>query len=139
MPHWYWGVDGGRPGTLITYFGQDPHQARRVRIGQGQTHHIAFAVPDDDAQLEWREKILRAGLKVTEVRDRVYFKSIYFDDPDGHLIELATEGPGFLVDEQAGALGASLRLPPWLEANREAIERGLSPLSIPPNPTPEVT
>ena len=129
--HWYWGVDDGKPGTLITYFERDPQRTRRVRMGAGQTHHFALAVTDETAQLEWREKLLRAGLRVSPVMDRVYFKSIYTNDPDGHIVELATLGPGFTFDEEVAGLGTSLKLPPWLEANRPQIERQLKPLAVP--------
>jgi glyoxalase family protein len=126
--HWYWGSDDGRPGTLITYFEHDPEAARRARIGAGQTHHYALAVTDEEAQLAWRERLVEAGLPVSPVRDRVYFKSIYTRDPDGHIVELATLGPGFAVDEPPEALGSGLMLPPWLEPQRGAIERRLTPL-----------
>ena len=133
--HWYWGVGDGRPGTLITYF---EHRAgRRVRMGAGQTHHFALAVPDEETQLTWREKLLRAGLRVSPVMDRVYFKSIYTNDPDGHIVELATAGPGFTVDEPAAELGQSLKLPPWLEDQRGEIERLLRPLTVVPWPVQE--
>ncbi len=126
--HWYWGVGAGRPGTLITYFERDPLRNPRARMGAGQTHHFALAVADEETQLEWRERLLAAGLRVSPVMDRVYFKSIYTNDPDGHIVELATLGPGFTVDEPAEQLGSSLRLPPWLEANRADIEGALRPL-----------
>ncbi len=100
--HWYWGVGDRRLGTLITYFGRNPARERRMRMGAGQTHHFAFAVPDEQTQLAWREKLVKAGLRVTPVLDRVYFKSIYTNDPDGHIVELATAGPGFAVDEDPG-------------------------------------
>jgi glyoxalase family protein len=129
--HWYWGVGDGQPGTLITYFERDPQREPRARLGAGQAHHFALSVPDDAAQLVWREKLLNAGLTVTEVRDRVYFKSIYTNDPDGHIIELATAGPGFSVDESQAKLGHSLMLPPWLEARRAEIQSGLIPLVLP--------
>src|SRR5262249_49423845 len=129
--HWYWGVGDGRPGTLITYFERDPERERRMRMGAGQTHHFALAVPDEATQLEWREKLLEAGLRVTPVLDRVYFKSIYTNDPDGHIVELATMGPGFMVDESAEALGTSLKLPPWLEQYRGDISASLKPLTMP--------
>lgn len=128
--HWYWGVGEGQPGTLITYFERDPQRERRARIGAGQTHHFALSVPDDATQLEWREKLLKAGLRVSPVIDRIYFKSIYTQDPDGHTVELATAGPGFSVDEDIKTLGTSLKLPPWLEANRSKIESGLEPIRI---------
>jgi glyoxalase family protein len=128
--HWYWGVGDGRPGTLITYFERQPGKERRARIGIGQTHHFALAVPDVDAQMEWREKLLRAGHRVTPVIDRIYFKSIYTNDPDGHIVELATAGPGFLVDEEIPELGRRLMLPPWLEAQRAEIESALQPIAV---------
>jgi len=128
--HWYWGVGEGKPGTLITYFERDPTRTRRARLGAGQTHHFALAVPDEQAQLEWRERLLSAGLQVTPVLDRVYFKSIYTRDPDGHIVELATLGPGFLVDEDSSALGQNLKLPPWLERTRPQIEAALKPITV---------
>ncbi|HEU5015515.1 MAG TPA: VOC family protein [Roseiflexaceae bacterium] len=127
--HWYWGVGDGRPGTLITYF-ERPGE-RRVQMGAGQTHHFALAVPDEEAQLAWRRKLIGAGYNVSPVRDRVYFKSIYTNDPDGHIVELATAGPGFAVDESPEELGTGLMLPPWLEEHRHAIERSLKPITIP--------
>jgi glyoxalase family protein len=129
--HWYWGIGDGRPGTLITYFGRDPLKERRMRMGAGQTHHFALAVPDEASQLEWREKLLRAGLRVSPVMDRVYFKSIYTNDPDGHIVELATAGPGFGVDEPAAELGQNLKLPAWLEPRRAEIEAVLRPIPVP--------
>ncbi len=129
--HWYWGVGDGRPGTLITYFERDPLKERRMRMGAGQTHHFALAVADDQTQLEWREKLLQAGLRVTPVLDRVYFKSIYTNDPDGHIVELATAGPGFTADEAPADLGTRLQLPPWLESHRADIAGSLRPLEVP--------
>ena len=129
--HWYWGVGDGRPGTLITYFERDPRKEPRMRMGAGQTHHFALAVADDQTQLEWRERLLRAGLRVTPVLDRIYFKSIYTNDPDGHIVELATVGPGFAVDEASADLGTRLQLPPWLEPHRAEIASGLRPLDVP--------
>jgi glyoxalase family protein len=129
--HWYWGVGDGRPGTLITYFGRSAARERRMRMGAGQTHHFALAVPDEETQLGWRERLIKAGVPVTPVKDRVYFKSIYMNDPDGHIVELATLGPGFAVDEDPALLGTQLMLPPWLERDRERIERNLRPISAP--------
>jgi glyoxalase family protein len=126
--HWYWGVGDGRPGTILTYFGRDPKREPRAQMGAGQTHHFALSVPDEATQLEWREKLLSAGHRVSEVMDRVYFKSIYTNDPDGHIVELATAGPGFAVDEDPATLGQKLMLPPWLERHRGAIESSLTPL-----------
>lgn len=128
--HWYWGAGDGRPGTLITYFERDAQRTPPVAMGAGQTHHFALAVADEATQLEWRERLVRAMLPVSPVMDRVYFKSIYTRDPDGHIIELATVGPGFGIDEEPAQLGRRLMLPPWLEKNRQAIERGLRPLKL---------
>jgi glyoxalase family protein len=100
-------------------------------MGTGQTHHFALAVPDEASQLEWREKLIRAGLRVSPVMDRIYFKSIYTNDPDGHIVELATLGPGFSSDEPVDRLGGSLKLPPWLEDQRANIQQVLVPISIP--------
>lgn len=129
--HWYWGIEDGRPGTLITYFERDPKRSQRMRMGAGQTHHFALAVPDEETQLAWREKLVKAGLRVSPVMERVYFKSIYTNDPDGHIVELATAGPGFAVDEDVAALGQRLQLPPWLEPNRPEIERIMRPITVP--------
>lgn len=135
--HWYWGVDDGRPGTLVTFFGRDRRTEPPARMGAGQTHHFALAVADEPAQLAWRERLLAAGLPVSPVMDRVYFKSIYTRDPDGHIVELATAGPGFTVDEPAEALGGRLQLPPWLEAERATIAGRLPPLRAPAAPASE--
>ncbi|RMG96748.1 MAG: glyoxalase [Chloroflexi bacterium] len=131
--HWYWGVENGRPGTLITYFERNPADPRYryVRMGAGQTHHYAFAVPDEETQLIFREKLIQAGLRVSPVMDRIYFKSIYTNDPDGHIVEIATAGPGFLVDEPEETLGQMLKLPPWLEQHRQTIEARLKPITLP--------
>ena len=128
--HWYWGAGEGRPGTLITYFERDPLKSPRVRMGAGQTHHFALAVADEASQLEWRERLLAAGLRVSPVMDRIYFKSIYTNDPDGHIVELATLGPGFASDEPVERLGGSLKLPPWLEDKRRDIQQVLTPLRL---------
>ncbi|MFN8474775.1 MAG: VOC family protein [Anaerolineae bacterium] len=128
--HWYWGVGDGRPGTLITYFERDPRRVRRAQFGPGQTHHFALAVPDDETQLAFREKLIQAGLRVSPVMDRIYFKSIYTNDPDGHIVELATAGPGFAVDEPVASLGTSLKLPPWLEPHRRDLEATLSAIAV---------
>jgi glyoxalase family protein len=115
-------------GNWLTYLERDPKREPRRRLGPGQTHHFALAVPDEETQLDWRERLVSAGLQVTPVIDRVYFKSIYTHDPDGHIVELATLGPGFLVDEPETELGRHLTLPPWLEQSRSEIERRLRPV-----------
>jgi glyoxalase family protein len=101
-------------------------------MGVGQTHHFALAVADKVSQLEWREKLIQAGLRVSPVMDRIYFKSIYTNDPDGHIVELATAGPGLAVDEDANELGTHLKLPPWLEQYRAEIERAVRPIAASP-------
>ena len=103
----------------------------RGTMGVGTVHHVAFRVPDEDAQLEMREKVAALGYNVTSVRDRSYFRSIYFREPGGVLFEIATDPPGFAVDEEPEHLGESLKLPPWLEPQRDRLEDVLPPLRIP--------
>jgi glyoxalase family protein len=98
----------------------------------GTVHHIAFRCADEKEQLKWREQIEDLGLRVTPVIDRFYFHSIYFREPGGILFEIATEGPGFTVDESASHLGESLKLPPQYEQHRPEIERALPPILIGP-------
>jgi glyoxalase family protein len=101
---------------------------RRGRWGVGAIHHIAWRVDDDQHELELRAGIETAGRRPTEVIDRFWFKSVYFLEPGGVLFELATDGPGFAVDEDPAHLGEALVLPPWLETQRAAIEGALPPL-----------
>ncbi|HVV56772.1 MAG TPA: VOC family protein [Gaiellaceae bacterium] len=97
-------------------------------IGAGTTHHIAWRARDDVEQAAWSERLVELGLRPTPVQDRTYFRSVYFRMPDGILVEIATDGPGFLVDEPAESLGQGLSLPPWLENDRETLERALTPI-----------
>jgi glyoxalase family protein len=97
-------------------------------IGAGTTHHVAFRAADDADERRWLDRLVEIGLRPTPVQDRTYFHSIYFRMPDGILIEIATDGPGFLVDEAPETLGRSLSLPPWLESERETLERELTPI-----------
>ena len=122
---WSWSADGGK--TLIRYIEQKTDRVR-ARVGIGQTHHYAFAVADEPTQLQWLQKLAKAAQSVTTVQDRVYFKSIYFRDPDGHIVEIATVTPGFAVDEPVNELGQHLMLPPWLEESRTEIEHILKPI-----------
>jgi glyoxalase family protein len=103
---------GGRPGLQ----------------GAGTVHHIAFRVADDTAQLGWSKKLTGAGLGVSPVMDRSYFHSIYYREPGGVLFEIATNGPGFTVDEPADSLGEKLKLPGQYEAARAEIEGALPAL-----------
>jgi glyoxalase family protein len=129
--HYFWArYDGAEVGShsALTLFGWEG--SRYIsRPGAGQTHHIAFRAESADEQAAWREHLLSIGVDVTTVRDRTYFESIYFHAPDGLLLEIATDGPGFAVDEPSESLGAALKLPEWLEPRRSAIERALVPLS----------
>lgn len=92
---------------------------------------FALVVPDEATQLAGRERLIGAGLRGSPVMDRCYFKSIYTNDPDGHIVELATLGPGFATDEAEPALGQALQLPPRLEPQRAQITEGLRPLTVP--------
>jgi glyoxalase family protein len=98
----------------------------------GTVHHIAFRCGDENEQLTWREQIVGLRLDVTPVIDRFYFHSIYFREPGGILFEIATEGPGFTVDEPAKDLGQTLKLPPQYEQHRAEIERVLPPILLEP-------
>ena len=102
-----------------------------ARNGLGTVHHVAFAIGTAAEQLRLRAELLEAGCQVTEVRDRTYFQSIYFREPGGVLFEVATMKPGFTVDEPLVALGRALRLPPWEEPHRAAIEGVLPPIVVP--------
>ena len=105
--------------------------ARRGAWGVGSVHHLAWSVADDEEQLRVREQVQSAGGRATEVIDRFWFKSVYFREPGGVLFELATEGPGFAVDEDVAQLGESLVLPPWFESARQQIEGALPALQMP--------
>ncbi len=125
--HYFWAAYDGetvKPHSAMTLFGWEGSDYR-ARPGAGQTHHIAFRARDAEQQREWREHLLSLGLQVTPVRDRSYFESIYFRAPDGLLCEIATDGPGFAIDEAVGELGGALKLPDWLEPRRPEIERSL--------------
>jgi glyoxalase family protein len=97
-------------------------------IGAGTTHHVAWRVGGDAEEEAWHKHLSELGLRPTPVQDRKYFRSVYFRMPDGVLIELATDEPGFLVDEEEAELGQGLSLPPWLEPERDTLERELAPL-----------
>ena len=99
--------------------------APAARNGLGTVHHVAFAIAGADEQVELRKELLRRGARVTEIRDRTYFQSIYFREPGGVLFEVATIAPGFTVDEPLERLGESLKLPPWEEPHRAEIEATL--------------
>ncbi len=101
----------------------------RARLGAGGTHHVAFRVEDAQKQIDWLQSLREAGLEVSGQIDRFWFKSIYFRVTPGILFEIATDGPGFAIDEHPESLGEELVLPPFLEDRRQEIEAGLVPLS----------
>lgn len=101
------------------------------RVLVGTVHHIAWRTPDDQQQLHWRTELTRLNYGVSPVRDRKYFHSIYYREPGGILFEIATDPPGFMVDEKEEELGSKLVLPAWLEPQRTKLERVLPPLRLP--------
>jgi len=109
---------------------RDAPEARRGGWGVGSVHHLAWRVDDEAHQAEARARVEAAGAHPTPVIDRFWFKSVYFKEPGGVLFELATDGPGFAVDEDPAHLGETLVLPPWLEAHRASIEQALPPLTF---------
>ena len=100
------------------------------RVAAGAVHHIAWRTPDDAQQLEWRRDLVNLGYNLSPVMDRVYFHSIYYREPGGILFEIATDPPGFTLDEPLDQLGSSLKLPPWFERIRPQIESSLPDLEI---------
>lgn len=128
--HYFWaGYDGVQvaPHSALTLFGWPSHW-KHTRGGVGQTHHIAFRAKDEEEQAAWLDHLHGMGVHTSPVMDRSYFRSIYFRAPDGLLLEIATDGPGFAADEAPGRLGQVLKLPAWLEAQRGEIESTLAPL-----------
>ena len=103
---------------------------QRGSQGAGSVHHIAWRVPTDAEQVEWRSDLLATGLEVTPVIDRTYFHSIYYREPSGILFEIATDPPGFTVDEPLESLGQKLVLPAWLEPSRTELSGILPKLEI---------
>ncbi len=124
----------GTPGTIIDLVCEPGRM--RGNMGAGVVHHIAFRAADDEAQRELRQRIVAAGHDATPVLDRNYFHSIYFREPGGVLFEIATDPPGFSIDESVAELGSGLKLPPWLESERGEIEAHLKPLAVPPSNNP---
>jgi glyoxalase family protein len=104
--------------------------AEHGKMGAGAIHHVALRVADEALQWEWRTRLISAGMRVSPVKDRSYFHSIYFRRPGSTLFEIATDGPGFLIDEPAELLGTGLCLPRWLEPHRAEITARLPPLEV---------
>ncbi len=97
--------------------------------GAGGVHHVAFRIHDEDYH-DWDAHLTGLGLQTSGEVERYYFRSIYYREPNGVLLELATDGPGFTADEPREKLGRRLSLPPFLEPRRAAIEAGLKPLEV---------
>jgi len=106
-------------------------ELRRGLVAAGTVHHVAWRTPTDEQQQAWRRVLAGLNLNVTPVMDRKYFRSIYFREPGGILFEIATDAPGFAVDEPVEQLGTHLELPPWLERERSELEQMLPPLRLP--------
>ena len=121
-------VGPGGPGAEV-HIEIDPEKPFRRFVGVGGVHHVAFRTPNEEEHKQWREQIARVNPTVTPVIDRFYFRSIYFREPGGVLFEIATDGPGFDVDEDAATLGERLALPPFLESHRQEIEAHLRPIT----------
>jgi glyoxalase family protein len=107
----------------------EPDRLRGLQ-GAGTVHHVAFSTDNDDTIVQMQQKLHRVGVHATQVLDRQYFHSIYFREPGGILFEVATNPPGFAIDEEPSALGEHLKLPAWEEQNRPMIEKGLSPITL---------
>lgn len=116
----------GGPGTYVDLL-TDPSLPRGLN-GAGTIHHVAFRVTDDASEVAARDLLLKDGLQVSPVIDRAYFKSIYYREPAGVLFEIATDGPGFTIDEPLDQLATKLGLPPHLEPHRAEIEAALPKL-----------
>jgi glyoxalase family protein len=96
----------------------------------GTVHHVAFRAPDLTTMESWQQELMNRGVAVTEIKDRQYFKSIYFREPGGVLFEIATDDPGFDIDEPLLELGRKLKLPPWLEPSRDQIQQSFTEISV---------
>ncbi|HET6502494.1 MAG TPA: ring-cleaving dioxygenase [Amycolatopsis sp.] len=125
----------GGPGALVDILVTP--KAPRGLVAAGTVHHVAWRAPDEETQAGWRDELVDAGVSVTSILDRQYFRSIYFREPAGTLLEVATDQPGFAIDEPLLELGRALKLPPWLEPDREQIEHMLPKLDLPSENNPE--
>ena len=117
------------PGTFVDILSLP--DAQPGIMGVGAVHHVAWRISDANSQLSIRAYLLPVGCEVTPVMDRFYFHSIYFREPGGVLFEIATDPPGFTVDEEIEKLGTDLKLPDWLEEKRSVIEENLLPITLP--------
>jgi glyoxalase family protein len=119
------------PGSYVDIVATPESMAGRA--GSGTVHHVAFATAGKESQLSVREKAVALGLSPTIVKDRQYFRSIYFREPGGVLFEVATADDSFAKDEPLEQLGTALKLPPWFEKDRQTIEQKLVPVSLQPD------
>jgi glyoxalase family protein len=101
--HLFFGDEEGRPGTIVTCL--EYPELEEGSVGRGSTHHFALAVDSEEELEGWHTYLRSRGIPCTDVMDRTYFKSLYLRDPDGHIVELATTGPGLTVDESLEELG----------------------------------
>ena len=122
----------GGPGSVVDLVA-DPGAPRGI-VAVGTVHHVAWRARSDAEQEGWRNEVAALGYNVTPVIDRKYFRSVYFREPGGVLFEIATDAPGFAVDESPERLGQSLVLPPWLEPRRPELEAALPPIRLPAAP-----
>lgn len=122
-------AESGGPGAIADVVCAPEDRAGRVAVGT--VHHIAWRTGDDRQQESWQAELTRLGYDVTPVIDRKYFHSIYYREPGGILFEIATDPPGFAVDEAPEDLGSKLQLPPWLEPARKELMAILPPLRLP--------
>jgi catechol 2,3-dioxygenase-like lactoylglutathione lyase family enzyme len=119
-------VGAGEAGTIVDV--RCAPEEPRGSVLVGTVHHIAWRVANDEEQLDWLGEVSRLGYNASNIMDRKYFHSIYFREPGGILFEIATDSPGFTVDEAIEELGTKLVLPPWLEPRRAQLESVLPPL-----------
>lgn len=120
---------GGEAGAIVDVICTP--DGKYGRLGSGTVHHIAWRTPDDAQQLAWRETLVDGGYNVSPVMDRTYFHSIYYREPGGILFEIATDPPGFALDEPPDHLGERLMLPPQVEHRRSTLEQALPRLILP--------
>ncbi len=123
---WHYTTDAPIGGSVIIEEGEPKPSSN----GRGIVHHVAFRAADDDELKELREQVIGMGLHPSDVIDRHWFHSVYFRSPGGVLFEIATDGPGYDVDEDPDKLGQKLILPPWLESKREHIEKRLPEIQV---------
>jgi glyoxalase family protein len=124
-------IAAGDPGALLDIECKPASSPGMVSVGT--VHHVAWRTPNDEQQKAWRDVLVRSGLNVTPIIDRQYFRSIYFREPGGVLFEIATDPPGFTIDEKEEELGESLKLPRWLEPLRQHLEHTLPSVHLPKN------